>query len=173
MIILRELIESDELSFRAAVAACFSDNPPTNFAFEFDGVTDFGAYINRLRQWTRGKGLPPKFVPNTFLVAVMDDEVVGRVSIRHVLNEFLMQFGGHVGYAVVPAHRRKGYAKEIMRLAIPVAARLGIKRVLLTCDDDNIGSIRVIESSGGVLENVVSQPGSEIPKRRYWIDPPQ
>jgi predicted acetyltransferase len=77
----------------------------------------------------------------------------------------------HIGYAIVPEFRRRGFATEILRQAVGVARdKLGIKRILVTCDDDNIGSIRTIEKNGGVLENVVSGPDLSIPKRRYWID---
>jgi predicted acetyltransferase len=77
----------------------------------------------------------------------------------------------HIGYAIVPEFRRRGFATEILRQAVGIARdKLEIKRILVTCDDDNIGSIRTIEKNGGVLENVVSGPDLSIPKRRYWID---
>jgi predicted acetyltransferase len=94
------------------------------------------------------------------------------VSIRHALNALLEQVGGHIGYVVVPAFRRRGHATTMLRLALQIAhEELGIQRVLVTCDDDNIGSIRTIEKNGGVLENIVVIDGSSTPKRRYWIGP--
>jgi predicted acetyltransferase len=85
--------------------------------------------------------------------------------------EFLERVGGHIGYAVVPEFRRRGYATRILHLSIQIARdKLGLTRILLTCDDDNIGSIRTIEKNGGVLENVISGPDLEKPKRRYWIE---
>jgi predicted acetyltransferase len=79
--------------------------------------------------------------------------------------------GGHIGYVVVPEFRRRGYATTILRLSVQIAReKLGIKRVLVTCDDDNIGSIRTIEKNGGILENVISGPDLHKPKRRYWIE---
>jgi len=96
---------------------------------------------------------------------------VGRVSIRHRLNDILLQVGGHIGYVVVPEFRRQGHATAILRLALHFAHdKLGHDRVLVTCDDDNIGSIKTIENNGGVLEDVVSGPGLDKPKRRYWFD---
>ena len=109
-------------------------------------------------------------VPNPFLFAFAGPRIVGRVSIRHELNEFLLRIGGHIGYTVVPEFRRQGYATEILRQSLEIVRlRFGLSRVLVTCDDDNLGSIRTIEKNGGVLENLVSGPDLK-PKRRYWID---
>jgi predicted acetyltransferase len=130
----------------------------------------FDRYIETLENYERGVGLPTGYVPTTFLFAFVSGRIVGRTSIRHTLNEFLHRVGGHIGYAVVPECRRRGYATEILRLSIGIARdRLGIGRALLTCDDDNIGSIKTIEKNGGVLENVITGPDLERPKRRYWI----
>jgi predicted acetyltransferase len=93
------------------------------------------------------------------------------VSIRHELNEFLLRVGGHIGYVVVPEFRRQGYATAILRRSLQIAHEtLGIGRVLVTCDDDNVGSIRTIEKNGGVLENVISGPDLAKSQRRYWIE---
>ena len=167
---LRALRETDEAAFRGAVAAFAGSDPGWDFAFDFDEAGDFGAYVRRLDGWTRGEGLAPQFVANTYLIAVVDGGIVGRVSIRHVLNDFLARVGGHVGYGVVATCRRKGYAREILRQTLPVAAGLGIARLLVTCDDDNVGSSRVIEANGGVLENVVETADRAVATRRYWID---
>lgn len=93
-----------------------------------------------------------------------------RVSIRHALTPFLERVGGHIGYVVVPEYRRQGYATAILRQSLQIARqKLGLTRVLLTCDDDNIGSIRVIEKNRGILESVVTGTNGETSKRRYWI----
>ncbi len=92
-----------------------------------------------------------------------DDEVVGFLHLRHVLNEFLLERGGHIGYSVRPSARGRGHASAALALALREAAGRGIDRVLLTCDDDNEPSRRTIESNGGVLEDV--RDGM----RRYWI----
>lgn len=89
---------------------------------------------------------------------------------HHRLNDFLLKIGGHIGYGVVPKFRGKGYANEILMQTLPIAKKLKIKKALLTCDDDNWGSIKVIEANGGKLENKVDAgPGKPL-KRRYWIE---
>ena len=121
-------------------------------------------------EWeSRGIGLPEGRVPADFLVAEVDGEPVGRVSIRHRLNDFLLQEGGHIGYAVAPEHRRRGYGTEIVRQAVRRLAALGVDRALVTCDDDNAASAGTIEKAGGVLEDVRETTSGGVPKRRYWI----
>ncbi len=111
----------------------------------------------------------PGMVPATMRWLVVGDRVVGRVSIRHRLNEALLLWGGHIGYAIHPEERRKGYGTAALRLALVETRRIGLRRVLVTCDVDNIGSRRIIERNGGVLENEVVVPHLPKPKLRYWI----
>lgn len=107
-------------------------------------------------------------MPGTFLVAEVDGQLVGRVSIRHELNEFLTARGGHIGYGVRPAHRRRGYAGEILRQSLVVARAAGVGDVLITCDEDNVASRKVIERHGGEFEDArIDDEGTSI--RRYWI----
>jgi predicted acetyltransferase len=128
-------------------------------------------YLEVLEEQERGVRLPPNHVPSTFLFAFKGERIIGRVSIRHLLNDFLLRVGGHIGYVVVPEFRRQGHATAILQLALHFAHdKLGLDHVLVTCDDDNIGSIKTIENNGGVLENLVSGPDLDKPKRRYWID---
>ena len=132
----------------------------------------FQRYLEILAEQARGEHLATDHVPATFLFVFDGTTVVGRVSIRHSLNPYLERFGGHIGYVVVPEYRRRGYATEILRQALQFARlQLGLERVLVTCDDDNVGSIRTIEKNGGVFENAVAGEGGAASKRRYWITP--
>ena len=166
-LVLRPLRAADEAPFRAGHEAMAAEGFAFGLALE-PGL-EWAAYLARLEDHRAGRNLPERFVPGTFLVADVAGEIVGRVSVRHRLNDFLLREGGHIGYAVLPGHRRRGYATEILRQSLAVARSLGIGRVLVTCDDDNAGSAAVIEASGGRLENVVATGPGQPPKRRYWI----
>lgn len=130
-------------------------------------------YAEWLRDRVKGRTIvPPHLVPATLLFMVDDAEtkIIGGIDIRHRLNDYLLEFGGHIGYGIVPSERGKGYAKEQLRLALPVAKSLGISRALITCNDWNTASARTIEACGGVLEDRREEDGAVF--RRYWIDIP-
>jgi predicted acetyltransferase len=167
--VLRRPRQDEEDEFIRAHRATSPEVP--YFLHYYQEGMSFSRYLEVLGEQERGVNLPPNHVPSTFLFAFTGQRIVGRVSIRHMLNDFLLRAGGHIGYVVVPEFRRQGHATTILRLALHLTYdRLGIGRVLVTCDDDNIGSIRTIENNGGVLEDVVSGPDLDKPKRRYWID---
>lgn len=94
---LRFLCPEDDVSFKNAVAAFRNATPPFEFAFDFDESISFEAYAQKPGGWPLGQDLPDKFVPSTFLVGVVDGQIVGRVSLRHCLNDFLARIGGHIG----------------------------------------------------------------------------
>jgi predicted acetyltransferase len=165
---LRRPREDEEEEFLRAHRAT-SPEVPYFLHFYTEGMP-FRRYLELLAERERGDNLPADRVPSTFLFAYVGARIVGRVSIRHALNEALRRVGGHIGYVVVPEFRRRGYATTMLRLSLVIAReKLGIRRVLVTCDDDNVGSIRTIENNGGVLESVLREPDLEKPKRRYWI----
>jgi predicted acetyltransferase len=140
------------------------------FAFLLGWSPDeaWAGYLDRLQASSQGVGLEAGWVPASLLIGDVGGEIVGRVMIRHALTPALTEIGGHIGYGVRPAHRRRGYAGEMLGSALIMARSLGVAEVLLTCDDDNVASIKVIERHGGQLHDI--RPGSNgIPKRRYWI----
>ncbi|MCP9490243.1 MAG: GNAT family N-acetyltransferase [Solirubrobacteraceae bacterium MAG38_C4-C5] len=163
---LRPLRLSDEADARAAHAEFAGEG--FDFLLELRAGEPWAIYVRRLDGIHRGGDVPPDRVPATFLVAEVDGTLVGRVSIRHELNDFLANFGGHIGYGVRPAYRGRGHARAMVRQALVVARRAGVGRVLLTCDDGNEASASIIERAGGVLEDIRVAPDG-IGKRRYWI----
>jgi predicted acetyltransferase len=168
MLELRLPKAADEAVLRSAYAELAGEGHDGFLLDGFDdNPQDFSGWLSRVYDHSEGLNIPEGKVPATFLLAVVSGEVVGRISIRHQLNDFLMNFGGHIGYMVRPSHRRKGYATEMLRQAKAIAKSLGINIALVTCNDDNLGSITVIESQGGVLENIVDENGRAL--RRYWI----
>jgi predicted acetyltransferase len=97
-----------------------------------------------------------------------DNKLVGMINIRHSLNEYLYNYGGHIGYSVRKNERRKGYAKEMLKIALEECRKLQMKKVLITCDADNIASAKTIKYCGGILENEVSN--DDTLTQRYWIE---
>ncbi len=108
-------------------------------------------------------------VAKTHRWAVLGDEFAGRIAIHHALNDALRRAGGHIGYDTVPSLRGRGVATEMLRLALPVARTLGLTEVLLTCDETNAGSIRVIERNRGALRESRVLDAGKPAKRYYWI----
>ena len=169
---LRVPREDEEAEFLSAHRATSPEVP--YFLHSYTEGMPFRDYLQWLQDQHRGVNVSATFVPSSFLFAFVGPKIVGRISIRHALNEVLERVGGHIGYVVVPEFRRRGYATEILRQGLRIIAeRHGVRRVLVTCDDDNVGSIQTIEKNGGQLENVITGPDLRKPKRRYWIATPQ
>lgn len=103
------------------------------------------------------------FVNATTLWLIEGEEYLGRIQLRHELNDWLREAGGHIGYDVRATARRRGHASQMLKETLPIARGLGIESVLITCDPDNAGSRKVIENAGGVLED--ERQG----KLRYWV----
>ncbi|MFR2832216.1 MAG: GNAT family N-acetyltransferase, partial [Finegoldia magna] len=128
---------------------------------------NFDYYLNNLEIKSKTENKVPDSV--LFLLDEERDRLLGAVNIRHYLNESLLKEGGHIGDGIRPSERKKGYATEMVRLALIECKKLGIERVLMICDKENIGSAKSIIKNGGVLENeFVNSDGKTI--QRYWID---
>ncbi len=163
---LRPPIVDDARAFVAAHETLSREN--FEFGLGFDPGAPFTHFIASVNDTRHGRNLLEGRVAASFLLAIVDDSIIGRVSVRFALNEFLSSFGGHIGYAVLPEHRCRGFATEMLSHALVIARAEGVDRVLVTCDDDNVGSAKTIERNGGVLEDRVTRPVGGV-TRRYWI----
>lgn len=127
---------------------------------------DFDGYLENLDFNELKDGHVPT---STFFALDTERNIfVGAINIRHQLNERLLLNGGHIGDGVRPSQREKGYATEIIRLGLRECKKLGIDKVLMVCDKENIGSRKSITRNGGILENEIEVDGKI--EQRYWID---
>lgn len=132
----------------------------------FDPKNDFSSYVNELNR--RCLEPPANHVTGDVYWAVLENEVVGRIALRHDLNEDLKNVGGHVGYIVRPSYRGRGIASEMLRQILMTETARNISKLLLTCDPDNLASQRTIEKNGGIFTS--SYESGQIKKTHYWIN---
>jgi len=169
MLQLVELNLRMEEQFMEFCEALKPEDTQGRWLFEYKGEP-FDVLVEKLQDWKQGRQLPEGWVPcSTFYLVKDDGKIVGKSSFRHQLNEFLKTIGGHIGYIIRPDERWKGYGNEILRLTLNKARELGLTKVLVTCDEDNIASAKIIEKNGGKLEDTYQENKIAVPKRRYWI----
>ena len=131
----------------------------------------FDDYVKALLAAADGIGIPHGFVPHsTFWLIDSRDEIVAISNLRHGLTEGLLKHGGHIGYGVRPSARGRGHATEILRHTLARACDLGLRKVRLTCDKDNVASCRTILRNGGVLDDEEFMPEYRCVTSRYWIN---
>jgi predicted acetyltransferase len=131
---------------------------------------DFERFLYHLRTQQDRTKLASHVIPQSHFWLIDDNEFIGILSLRRGPDDTFIKISGHVGYQVRPLKRRHGYGKELLRYGLQKAKDLGFTRVLLTCDEDNIASKKVIESNGGQFENAILVDGAPVKKLRYWID---
>ncbi len=155
-------MENEALAYMAEFRA--AGEPMIYGGAGLDRLDSYGDWLAKVHSdLTRDGG---GFVPATTYFAVFKSRIVGTISIRHKLNDKLLEYGGHIGYAVRPSDRRKGYATKM--LALDKCRELGIEKALVTCDKQNVGSARTIIKNGGVLEDERPREDGGI-TQRYWI----
>ena len=135
------------------------------------GEPDPLRWIESCRRWQRGEGVPPDRVPATeyLFVRLPEGRVVGMLNLRHYLTEETARYAGHIGYSVRPAERRKGYAKAMLRAALPRARELGLTRVMVSCLAENEPSRRTILACGGRYDATVPVASAGVLVERYWV----
>ena len=104
------------------------------------------------------------------LVCEGEHRILGMINFRHYLNDYLAEYGGHIGYGVRPSERRKGYAKAMLSLCLEKCREFGLDRVLITCLTSNEASRRTILSCGGIFERITHDSKDKEDLERYWID---
>lgn len=131
----------------------------------------FTEFLRRLHDNERGHDLLPDVVAQSIFWLVRDgQEIVGQSALRHTLTPMLEIEGGHIGYAIRPGERKKGYGTRILALTLEPARAIGLQRVLVTCNTENTASARIIQQNGGVFEGESLSPFTGKPVSRYWID---
>lgn len=113
---------------------------------------------------------PPGELPYEDFWLMDGDEWIGKLTLRTTINARYLHAGGHIGYEIRPSKRRHGYGTTLLRMGLEIARERGLHRVLLTCDETNIASRKVIEKNGGQPENSVQVEGQTVLKMRYWIN---
>ena len=146
------------------------ESPLINGSAGLNRFSSIEDWLQELKKRSSKDTVPKGLVPSSTYLGLRekDNYIVGMIDIRHYLNEYLTQVGGHIGYGVRKSERNKGYAKQMLKLALEKCKELKIKRVLITCDEDNIASEKVILSANAKLEDIRNVDGEN--KKRFWID---
>jgi predicted acetyltransferase len=132
-------------------------------------LRDFDAYLRKIEAARTGEGLPDGWVPATEFWLEHEGRIIACARLRLALTPALETEGGHVGYDVCPTMRRRGYGTALLRLVLVEARALGIDRIRITCDDDNLGSIEVIERNGAILTGLTTSKHTGKTIRQYDI----
>ena len=165
-LVLRSFTHDDEVTGRRAHEELAADD--FVFLWGYEPSMRWDDYLTMLADYAAGRNISPEHVASALLAADVDGEIVGRVSVRFSLNDFLLARGGHIGYAVRPAFRRRGYATTILRQGLAIAHAHDVDPILVTCNDTNIASASVIERCGGIFESMfIDDDGTRI--RRYMM----
>lgn len=146
-------------------------NSEINGVGGLDRYEDYDEWLIKVNKDLDIANIPEGKVPahTYFFVRKLDNRIVGMINIRHKLNDFLFNEGGHIGYSIRPTERKNGYGTLMLKLALEKCRELKLNKVLITCDKINIASAKVIQNNNGILENeIYSETFSEI-IQRFWI----
>ena len=146
------------------------ESPLINGSAGLNNFSSIEDWLEELKRRSSEATVPEGLVPSSTYLGVRekDNHIVGMIDIRHYLNEYLTQVGGNIGYSVRKTERNKGYAKQMLKLALEKCKELKMKKVLITCDEDNIASEKVILSANAKFEDIRCIDGEN--KKRFWID---
>ncbi len=168
------LLEPDirwENEYREMISAWHaSGETPEPWVLRED-CSDFDRMVRTLKAYSRGKGVPEGFVPNSTFWAYNGEteKITGAVNIRHMLEGEFLRVWGNIGFGVRPDERKQGCATAILHLALEECKKLHLSKVLLACYQENIASAKTILKNGGKLENEITEKGTGKIIQRYWI----
>lgn len=168
-LILRELTEQDEEAFFAGMLE-WEGEELSWYTFAWKAGMPYSEMLQILAREAAGINLAPGRVQHTMLYCFLEEKIIGRVSVRHELNDNLRKRGGHLGYSVAPRFRQQGFAGEMVRGALAYCRQLGLQSILVTCGDNKTPSWKLIERNGGKLENLIWDEEDKETIRRYWIE---
>lgn len=135
----------------------------------FGNRRDYDRWLEEMQNRHKGENLPEGYVRENFYLCYDAEKLIGVFSLKFQLTEYLLHFGGHIGYAVRPSERNRGYATRMLRQGLAIAGQFGFDRVLCVCDEDNRASEKVILNNGGILENRLFDPEERVYVKRYWV----
>lgn len=131
--------------------------------------SDPEAFLARVELFEAGEDLPENRVRMSWFWLLRGNRIVASSRLRHELIPVLLLDGGNIGYEVRPSERRRGVGRELLCLTLQEARRIGLRRVLLTTETTNLGSIGVILGNGGVFADTSVSPNTGQTLNRYWI----
>lgn len=161
--VLRELNAHDFATFEASLDSWDT----VSMAYELLGLNNFREYLNFLEAGKTVTVLTDGDIPTTVFYAFVDNNIIGKVHIRHRLHSQIERLSGHIGYSIHPDYQRKGHGTEMLRLALNICRQFGLERVLLICDQNNVGSIKVIKKNGGILDCIKIHENNQ--KMHFWV----
>jgi predicted acetyltransferase len=158
--------------FEAMVCAYKCSDEIAYFDLYKEALEDFDKYVLKLQNNAKGIDIPEDWVTtHTFWLTNKEGKVLGVTRVRTCSdNEFVRNYAGNIGYDISPLHRQKGYGRSILKLGLEKAKSLGLDKLLVTCNYDNVGSIKIIENNGGIFESEVFCESKNTLLRRYWIE---
>ena len=164
MILPTEQNRDDVLSFYAEIERSGGE------CIGIGNYRNYDLWLEGMRNRHTGKNLPKGYVRENFYLCYEGERLVGVFSLKFELTEYLLNFGGHVGYATRPTDRNRGLATQMMKQGTALAKEFGFTRLLCVCDDDNYASERVIVKNGGVLEDERYDAEEKVTVKRFWIE---
>ena len=155
--------KDDVIKFYDAFAATNSS------CIGYNGYKNYDKWLEGMQNRKNGINLPPGYVRENFYLCYEGSKLIGVFSLKFELTEFLRNFGGHVGYAVLPSERNRGLATQILSQGFEIAKKFNFTQILAICDEDNYASAKVIVKNGGAFENKLFDEDEKVFVNRYWI----